>query len=470
MDFPLFHLDFLGNRLLIALIATLHVVISHSLAVGGMALVAMMERKGLRDSSWDQIAKKTLFVFFVVTTTVGAMTGVGIWFSASLVNPTAIASLIRVFFWAWFVEWLVFVTEVVMILYYYLTWDKWTGDRKRAHVQLGFNLALFSWITMVIIVAILAFMMDPGSWHQSKNLLSGFLNPIYLPQLAFRTPLAMVMAGGAAYWVLCFVKVDDELRSKATAFIGKWILGWLPFLLLGSWIYYQVIPEAMKAHMGVAITTQEYISWYKSTLYTIFGAVGSVAVIALSAITFKKLPKLVMILPFIFLIGLMGMFERSREFIRKPFAIGGYLYANGIRKDDYPLLQKEGILAHAPYVSIREITPENTITAGRELFTLTCTRCHTVTGVNSVTDRFKVMYGAEKWEPQKISDYIAVMHQARTFMPPFPGNEKERFALATYITSLQNNPEKLEGVQSHGLEFNAKDESKVPASVQEVNQ
>ncbi|MBK7961908.1 MAG: hypothetical protein IPK04_12360 [Bdellovibrionales bacterium] len=137
MDFPLFHLDFLGNRLLIALIATLHVVISHSLAVGGMALVAMMERKGLQDPSWDQIAKKTLFAFFVVTTTIGAMTGVGIWFSASLINPTAIASLIRVFFWAWFVEWLVFVTEVVLILYYYLTWDRWIGDRKRAHVRLG---------------------------------------------------------------------------------------------------------------------------------------------------------------------------------------------------------------------------------------------------------------------------------------------------------------------------------------------
>jgi len=468
MDFPIFHLDLLGNRLLIALIATLHVVISHSLAVGGIPLVAIMERKGLKDPRWDQIAKKTLFVFFVITTTVGAMTGVGIWFSSSLVNPTAIGSLIRVFFWAWFVEWFVFVTEVILILYYYLTWDKWTGERKQAHVRLGFNLALFSWITMVIIVGILAFMMDPGSWHQSKNLLSGFLNPIYLPQLAFRTPLAMVMAGGAAYWVLCFIKIDDDLKSKSTQFIGKWILFWLPMMLLGSWIYYQAIPDAMKAHMGVAVTTQDFISWYKATLYVIFGALGSVALIALAAVSFKRLPRPVMILPYVFMIALMGMFERSREFIRKPFAIGGYLYANGIRKDDYPLLQKEGLLAHAPYVSIREITPENTIAAGKELFTLTCTRCHTVTGVNSVVDRFKAMYGNEKWDVQKISDYIAVMHQARTFMPPFPGTEKERLALATYISSLQTNREKLEGVQSVGIKVDYDEKSRDQASISTV--
>ena len=43
MDFPVFHLDFLGNRMLIATIAVLHVIINHSLAVGAMPLVAAME-------------------------------------------------------------------------------------------------------------------------------------------------------------------------------------------------------------------------------------------------------------------------------------------------------------------------------------------------------------------------------------------------------------------------------------------
>jgi hypothetical protein len=39
MDFPVFHLDFLGNRMLIAVIAITHVVMSHTMAVGGIPLV-----------------------------------------------------------------------------------------------------------------------------------------------------------------------------------------------------------------------------------------------------------------------------------------------------------------------------------------------------------------------------------------------------------------------------------------------
>ena len=42
------------------------------------------------DRRWDQLGYKLLFCAFLVTTTVGALTGVGIWLSASLINPYAI--------------------------------------------------------------------------------------------------------------------------------------------------------------------------------------------------------------------------------------------------------------------------------------------------------------------------------------------------------------------------------------------
>ena len=48
MDFPVFHLDFLGNRMLIAVIAVLHVWINHALAVGAMPLVTALEWWGHR--------------------------------------------------------------------------------------------------------------------------------------------------------------------------------------------------------------------------------------------------------------------------------------------------------------------------------------------------------------------------------------------------------------------------------------
>ncbi len=141
MDFPLFHLDFIGNRMLIAGIAVLHVFVNHPLAVGAMPLVAALEWWGHRrgDAEWDRLAYRILLVCFVITTSVGALTGVGIWFSTSLVNPAAIGSLIRVFFWAWFTEWLVFVAEVVLIMVYFLTWQR-MQERKARHVAIGAGL------------------------------------------------------------------------------------------------------------------------------------------------------------------------------------------------------------------------------------------------------------------------------------------------------------------------------------------
>jgi hypothetical protein len=46
MDFPLFHLDFMGNRMLVAVIAITHVIINHALAVGFAPLVTLLEFRG----------------------------------------------------------------------------------------------------------------------------------------------------------------------------------------------------------------------------------------------------------------------------------------------------------------------------------------------------------------------------------------------------------------------------------------
>ncbi|MDR3608566.1 MAG: c-type cytochrome [Oligoflexia bacterium] len=454
MDFPVFHLDFLGNRLLIALIAILHTVINHPLAVGGLPLIALMEWWGHRkdDPRWDRTAKKILFVFFIITTSFGALTGVGIWLSTSLVNPTAIGSLIRVFFWAWFTEWIVFVTEVCLILAYYLTWDRWSGILKGRHIRFGFLLAGASWATMAIIVAILSFMMDTGNWLTDRSLLSAVLNPVYLPQLSFRTPLAMVMAGAAALFILAFESRKNPLRDEAVKLVCRWMLAWSPFLAAGSYWYWRVIPKSMVANMSTALTTQAFTAWYDLVLFILLWSIAFlVAFAGLGAWKPKWVWRPAMIIPFFVLAALLADFERAREFIRKPYAIANYLYANGFRKDDYPLLQSEGILKYATFASIHSVTPENRVLAGREVFVLACTRCHTVGGVNSIVSKLKTMYGACPWNEDAISSYLASIHQARSFMPPFPGNEAERKALASYLVSLQTRGDFIQGAQTIGI-------------------
>jgi hypothetical protein len=297
-----------------------------------MPLVAAMEWWGHKkgDQRWDRLAYRILTVCFVLTTTVGALTGVGIWISTSLVNPYAIGSLIRVFFWAWFLEWLVFVAEVLCIMVYYLTW-KQLADRKRLHIGIGVTLAIFSWVTMAIITAILGFMMDPGSWMSEESFIAGVFNPIYLPQLAFRTPVAMIAAGCLAlFLVFFFTRSDRDLRWRAVRWLSLWGLIWLPFAAAGGLWYWRVIPAFMRDNVPIAIGTQRFTVWYDQLLTLLAAMVVVVFVVALiGALLPRRMPRAALLIPFAAAILLLGSFERVREFIRKPYIIGDYMYANG---------------------------------------------------------------------------------------------------------------------------------------------
>lgn len=455
MDFPVFHLDFFGNRLMVAVVAIVHVLVNHGLAVGAIPLVALLEWWGRRtgEPAWDRLAWRILFTCFIITTTLGALTGVGIWFTTSLANPYAIASLIRVFFWAWFTEWIVFVTEVVLILAYTLTWKHMAeGRAKKLHNLLGLVLAIASWLTMAIIVAILGFMMDTGRWAEAPGFIQGVLNPIYLPQLLFRTPLAMSLAGlFGLFMAFFFLKEDRAFRDRAVRFIAGWSLAWLPLLVLGSWVYWRVIPEVQLGSLPVAMTTQAFQDWYRVLGWIIAGASVAIVVVAGWAVALPRwFPRVALLVPAVLAVSLLGMFERVREFIRKPDVIEAYRYANGVRHEDLPLLQQDGMLAHAAYAAVREVTDENRLVAGREVFSLACTRCHTTTGVNGVVRRLDVLFGPG-WTAAKASAYIKNMHNVRYYMPPFPGSEEELDALAAWLVALRDAPARLDGAQASGV-------------------
>jgi len=462
MDFPVFHLDFIGNRLLVAITAITHVVINHPMAVGAVPLVTFLEWRAHRrgDPALDQLAYRLTFVFFIITTSVGALTGVGIWFTAALVNPEAIGSLLRVFFWAWFLEWFVFVIEVALILFYFLTWKTWRNERKMAHIRTGLFLSIFSWFTMAIITGILGFMMNSGDWvpfirewSPRSGMLTAFFNPLYAPQLVFRTPLALLGAGlFFLFLVPFFTAKGSGLRAWSARTLGIWILLWLPPTAAGALWYWRRIPEFMTAHAPVALATQNYTSWYGTILQVLLAAVLVIALIAsLAALLPQRLPRAATVFAFVLSVALLGTFERVREFIRKPFVIEDYLYANGFRLDHYPLYAEKGVLPYATFVSSRNVEAAGQVEAGRDIFLLTCSRCHTVNGINSVNAKFSDLFPGGPWQQEQISAYIGNMHNIRPFMPPFPGTPAERDALAAFILSEQEGQRRYEGAQSAGV-------------------
>ena len=445
-----------GGRLIIGLIASLHVLINHPLAVGVYPILTYLEWSAFnnKNKDLDNLAYKITFIVFIVTTSVGALSGVGIWVTTALFSPFAIGSLLRVFFWGWFAEWLVFISEVILIMWWFLAWNNSDrdDDTKVKHIRIGIALSIMSWLTMALIVTVLGFMMKPGEWNQTRALWDAMTNPLYLPQLGFRTFFSL-MTGAIFIWFASFffTKNQDALRN--------WLVYRLSFVTLfsllmtlgfGIW-YWSRIPVVMQANSSVALLTQEFAGWHSQFYWLLAITVFGFLIVSLGGIFFsKRIPRYALLIPTFMGIWLLGHFERSREFMRKPWVIGEYLYSSGIRKEELAFFQEKGILPYATFVSHREVTAENKIEAGKDVFMLTCSRCHATLGINGIINKFHRLYGDKDWDPDAMAAFIRSMHASRSFMPPFPGNNAELDALVAYVRSIKDTKTPLVGAQARG--------------------
>ncbi|HES59796.1 MAG TPA: cytochrome C, partial [Caldithrix sp.] len=147
MNYPIWELTTLGGGSLIALIAILHVYISH-LAVGGGLFLWLTDWKGFRENNADihAFVKKHTWFFLLTTMVFGGMSGVGIWFIIALVSPAATSSLIHNFVFGWAIEWVFFVGEITALLIYHYKFD--VLDRK-SRLNVAFLYFLFAWLSLV---------------------------------------------------------------------------------------------------------------------------------------------------------------------------------------------------------------------------------------------------------------------------------------------------------------------------------
>ncbi len=443
-DFPIFDMPLIGHRLMFAFDAIVHVFISHGAAVGGSIILVLAQWFAIKnnDKKFDELAYKILFTFFVLATAVGALTGIGIWIHVNIINPAAIGALLRVFFWKWFIEWIVFNVEMVFLLYWFLTWkDRPLGTpAKQSHFRLGLSYAIASWLTMAIITAILGFMMTPGNWLASEfpakpDYLASLMNPSWIPSLGFRTFFSIIWASAAAMMLTWFFTRDDEeLREKGMRFFGKILwAGVIPMIAFGWW-YYEQFPQAAKDLFVIGVITRRLAANPELAMEVTMLLAG--LFFASAAFLYakpKKAPMFAAILLFVVSGALIGEFERVREFVRKPYIIYGYMYANGVRVIDVPLLNKEGYLKQATFVpeEYRTITAANKVKSGEYLYKMQCRYCHTINGVNAIKERVKGM------DEAAIYHRIGALNSPATpFMPPFTGTDDERHALAAFLATL----------------------------------
>ncbi|HLI62141.1 MAG TPA: c-type cytochrome [Terriglobales bacterium] len=418
MNYPLWQIGFPGG-LLIALVAVVHVFISH-FAVGGGAYLVLLEHKANRshDAALLDYVRSHAKFFALLTLVAGAVTGVGIWFTIGLVSPEATSSLIHTFVWGWAIEWVFFFVEITSALLYAYAWDRL--DRA-SHMAIGWVYFVAAWASLFIINGIITYMLMPGRWLQTHAFWDGFFNPTYWPSLVLRSGMAVVLAG--MFGLITGLHLAPPVRERVLRYAGMWVLLGTLFLVLPARWYFAEFPPEAKTYFTTVLPSMRHtihLGEFAAALGFVLAALFAVARPA-----WLRAPMVAVILLCGFVI--MGTGEYTREVARKPFVIGNYIYANGLRVADFSRIDAAGFAAGAKWMDSR---PGDELGEGRQIFAIQCGACHSVNGYRAMAPR---VHG---WDRAFAADVLQHLPLLRGTMPPFAGNEQDRVALATYLASL----------------------------------
>ncbi len=352
MHYPWWYVPGLTSPMLIAIIAVLHVIVSHY-AVGGGIILARENAFALKtsDSDYRKYWKKHLKFFVLLTVVYGAITGVGIWWTIGLASPLATEVLIRTFVFGWAIEWVFFIIEVVAAFAFYYYWDKLPA---KTHSKIGWIYALAAWISLVLISGITAFMLNCRSLFGPENadplgsFWSAFFNVQFLPQTIARTGGALVLATFYVYLHAAWTEKEDLIREqivrrmRVPSFIGILMMAVsLPFCIV-------FLPQSslMMFESASSITL----------LAALFAAVIIGALILFWFGPFRAPDKMgtgLALALFIFGVAGIGIGEFIREAVRKPFIVDQIVYSNQILPEQVLTLRQHGLLAGGTWTRLK---------------------------------------------------------------------------------------------------------------------
>ena len=494
MNYPVWAVPAPG--LLVAVVAIVHVFISH-FAVGGGLFLVLAETKARRaaDAALLGFVRGLSRVFLLLTLVAGALSGVAIWFTIGLVQPQAVSALVTAFVWAWAIEWTFFAVEIAATIVYFYGWDRLAP---RTHLAVGWIYALSSWASLVVISGILAFMLTSGSWPATYRFADGFFNPTYAPTVVLRSAVACGLAG---LYALCAASLlpDRALRARVVRWSAtRWIA---PSALAIALALVWFLSAAAGANVAIAETLGARDASLGAVLRGVFAASGvgqpivrgaaRVAIVCaltlvcaslgLAALRPRRFSRLEAAALMLLGLGAAGGGEWVREGLRKPWLIDRYLFVNGVRvagqsasaeRDPFALdaLDERGVLATAAWsgaptafrpgdpvferlAAAERATVEDE--AGRAIFRLECAACHTerghlgirrlvagrgVAALESVVAATAMPIGRDG-RPGSWSDpAVRVATWRGRRMPPFAGTAAERRALAVHLARLGGDP------------------------------
>ncbi|MDR1383734.1 MAG: cytochrome ubiquinol oxidase subunit I [Planctomycetaceae bacterium] len=454
MFYPWWYVSGLTAPMLIAIIAVVHVIVSHY-AVGGGILLAMENHHAIKTGNgklreyWKKHAK-----FFVLLTVVfGAITGVGIWWTIGLASPLATEILIRIFVFGWAIEWVFFVVELTAAFAFYYYWDRLPP---KTHAVIGGIYAIAAWISLVLITGITAFMLNIdgvlGDWSKTGDFWHAFINVQWLPQTITRTGIALMFGTLYVYAHATIVLRDDEnTRVQVIRRMNKPFLCGLILVLAGFVGWFVHLPEISRVVLERSAALNVLSGLFVAAIVLIF---------ILAVLGPMRDPKTInggfAVCLLLFGIAALATGEFVREAVRKPYIVDRVVLGNQILVNDVERFQKTGFLENGYWTSLSlqkqypqlwhaenedrfaenellHYPKEERLAAGRMIFMHHCNNCHAAEhGLSAIGP---LVYGKTQ---TSLVQTVKHLNNVIT-MPPWCGNDAEANLLAEYLLTLAPN-------------------------------
>jgi cytochrome d ubiquinol oxidase subunit I len=443
MHYPWWYVPYLTAPMLIAAIATAHVIVSHY-AVGGGLFLAVEVGYAYRtqDRVYLEYLKGHAGFFILLTVVFGAITGVGIWWTIGLASPLATELLIRTFVFGWATEWVFFVLEICSAFIFFYYWGRLS---EKTHLAMAWIYALAAWISLVLITGITAFMLNPGRWLEKGDFWTAFFNPQFIPQTVARTGGALLLASLYVYLHASLTIKDARLRDMIASRSARPALAGAVMITLGGLGWYWFLPDSAQAllvnnaslnimmllifALTIATFVLLYLGPYRNPGWLSPGFAGAL---------------------FLFGLAAFSSGEFVREAVRKPYVIYNVAFGNQILPEEVPRLRTVGYLEGGiwtkaylekkyPHIDAASSTGEkrllnlpepDRIKFGQLLFQYHCNDCHAANLGFSAAGR--LLQGRSRSQVRDLIEHLD-MH---FFMPPWAGNSEEAELLTDYLMSI----------------------------------
>jgi cytochrome bd-type quinol oxidase subunit 1 len=420
--------------MLIAVIAVIHVFVSHY-AVGGGILIALENQFAVKtkDKPYRDYWHNHARFFVLLTVAFGAITGVGIWWTIALASPLATEMLIRTFVFGWAIEWVFFIVEIIaaFLMYYF-----WTRLPEKTHIIIAWIYALAAWISLVLITGITAFMLDSRglfvNWNETGNFWHAFFNIQFLPQTLIRTGASILLASLYVFlhaaWLFRNVNVandplNTQLFNKIVQRMSRPLIFGIVTVLLGViWWFVLLSPNVLLVmERSVLLNILLVLFFGLSGLMTLLIILGPILNPRSINIGFA-------LCLFIFGLTALASAEFIREAVRKPWIVDQVVLGNQIYANEVKERQTTGFLRTSYWQQL----PTEKVRLGGMVFMYHCNNCHATNhGLSAVGP---LLYGENK---EKIVETIKNLNQPNISMPPWSGTDEELDALAEFLLTVQ---------------------------------